>query len=345
MLIDNRVTIAELRGDVYLDEDARQLLDVVFADKPRVICRTAGDDVDLIERVQIVRIPCEFFKGDRLLVCRNALAHRIAHSLRLLIDLLEHEVLIAALLRSLGIPRNLEHFLRNRCAQTIRHLDCVLADNGKLAVSQNIGAARPRNDGGNIGCDEILSLAKSDDERIVLLRAEQHIRMSAAHERERVRPLDPLQNHAHCGDEIPAVDLFQEVCDNFRIRLGLEDMPLCNQFFLQRKIVLDNAVVHDGKIAVTVRMRMGVDIRRTAVRCPARMSDAEAALWHISLDLIAQRGKTSHALLHANLAVAIDGDARRVVATVFQLRQTIQQELCRLTIPDITNNSTHKNTS
>ena len=51
VLIDNRVAIAELGCNVNLDKDAGQLLDVVFADQPRMVCRTARDDVDLVECV------------------------------------------------------------------------------------------------------------------------------------------------------------------------------------------------------------------------------------------------------------------------------------------------------
>ena len=209
MLVDNRIAIAELRGDIHLDEDARHLLDVVFSDETRVVSRAAGDDVNLIERIEIRGIPSEFLEGNRLLVRGDALTHRITHRLWLLVDLLEHEMLIAALLRSLGIPRDLEDLLRDGRAQMIRHLDCILAHNGKLAIGKDVGAARLGDDRGDIRGDEVLALAKPDDERVVLLRTEQHIRMLPAHERKRVRSFDPLKHRAHGGDEVPAVDLLE----------------------------------------------------------------------------------------------------------------------------------------
>ena len=56
--------------------------------------------------------------------------------------------------------------------------------------------------------------------------------MLAAHKGKCIRALNPLQNRTHCSDEVPAVDLLQEVHDNLRIRLGFEDVPLCNELLL-----------------------------------------------------------------------------------------------------------------
>ena len=75
------------------------------------------------------------------------------------------------------------------------------------------------------------------------------------------------------------------------------------------------------------------------------MTDAEAAHGHISLDLVTQCGKSADTLLHANVLAIVNGDARRVIAAILELRQTVEQKLRRLTIPHITNDSTHKNTS
>ena len=147
-----------------------------------MVCRPAGNNIDFIERVEIRCIPCEFFKRDALLIACNALAHRIANSLRLFVNLLEHEVLIAALLRSLCIPCNLKYLLRYGLSRTIFHLDAVLAHQSKLSITEDISTARARNNRRNVGGNEVLPLAQTDDERVVLLRADEDIRMLPAHE-------------------------------------------------------------------------------------------------------------------------------------------------------------------
>ena len=310
-----------------------------------MIRRSARNNVNLIERIEVGRVPRKFLERNRLLIACNALTHRIAHSFGLLVDLLEHEMLIAALLRRFRIPRHFKDFLLHRFARAIRDLDAVLADNRKLTVTENIGAARARNDGGNIRGDEVFPLTETDDERIVLFRANEHIGMRLAHERERIRALDAAQYLTHCRNEITRIHLFKQVDNDLRIRLGLELVSLRDEFFLEGQIVLNDAVVDNRKIFMTIRMGMRVHIGRPPVRRPPRMTDAERADRDAPLDLLAQRRETPHALLNADLTVLIDRNPRRIIAAIFQFGQPVQKKLRRLTISDIPDNSTHKNTS
>lgn len=98
-----------------------------------------------------------------------------------------------------------------------------------LTIVEDVGTARARDDGRDIRRDEILALTDADDERVVLLRADELVRLSLAHEDERVRTLDAVQHLAYRRDEIAVVDLFEKVCDDFRIRLRLEDMALLDE--------------------------------------------------------------------------------------------------------------------
>ena len=306
-----------------------------------MVCRTAGNDVDLVEGVEVICIPLELVHDDGLAVLRDALTHRVADCLRLLIDLLEHEVLVAALLSCLSIPVDLKDLLRHRLAAAVRDLDGILRDDSELTIVEDVGAARARDDGRDIRRDEILALTDADDERVVLLRADELVRLSLAHEDERVRTLDAVQHLAYRRDEIAVVDLFEKVCDDFRIRLRLEDMALLDELFLQAEIVLDDAVVHDDEVTRAVRMRMRIAVRRTAMRRPARMADTDRALRHIFLDLVAQCRKAADALLDADVIAVINGDAGRIVAAVLELREALEQEVRCLLVTDITNNTTH----
>ena len=75
------------------------------------------------------------------------------------------------------------------------------------------------------------------------------------------------------------------------------------------------------------------------------MANAETADRHISLDFFAQRSEAADALLDANMLPVVDSNARRIIAAILEFRETIQQELRCLAISNITDNSTHKNTS
>ncbi len=137
-----------------------------------MISRAAGNDINLVEGIEIVCIPFELIHDDGLAILSNALAHRVADSLRLLVDFLEHEVLIAALLSSFGIPVDFENLLRHRLAVAIRDLDSILRNDSKLTIVEDVRAARVRNDSWNIGSDEVLTFADTDDEWVILFRAD-----------------------------------------------------------------------------------------------------------------------------------------------------------------------------
>ena len=101
---DHRVAVAVLGRDVHLDRDARPLLDRVAADQARVVGGAAGDDDDalgaaqqlVVELGQIHAVGADRAVGDRL-----------GDGVGLLVDLLEHEGLVAALLGGVGVPVDL----------------------------------------------------------------------------------------------------------------------------------------------------------------------------------------------------------------------------------------------
>ena len=219
ILINNRRTVAELGRNIDLDGNARKLFNVILADQPRVIRRAAGDDVNLVERCEKLLVPTQFLHDEGFAVLGNARRHRIAHGFRLLVDLLEHEMLVAAFFRCLSIPVDLEDLFRHRLAPTVRDVYTIGLHDSHLAVVYNIRAPRARNDCRDIRGNEILPLAETDDERVVLLRADEAVGMRARHEYERVGALDARKHLAYRSFKVAVVDLFQQMCDDLRIRL------------------------------------------------------------------------------------------------------------------------------
>ena len=96
---DDRVAIAILGSVVDFDRDLRQRFDQVLADQAGMPRRAAGDDGDLLERAEGLVRDVEVLEEDLAAVERDAAEDRVARGGRLLEDLLEHEVLVAALLR------------------------------------------------------------------------------------------------------------------------------------------------------------------------------------------------------------------------------------------------------
>ena len=97
----HRVAVAELAGQIDLAGDARRPFDEKLADQPGVVRRPAGDQHDA---PQTARIDLEPLEIGVVRLQQEPAAQGVGDGARLLVDLLEHEVRIAALLRLRGVP-------------------------------------------------------------------------------------------------------------------------------------------------------------------------------------------------------------------------------------------------
>ena len=52
---ERRLAVAELRGDIDLDRQAREALEPVFADQPGIVRGAAGGDRDAVELAEVER--------------------------------------------------------------------------------------------------------------------------------------------------------------------------------------------------------------------------------------------------------------------------------------------------
>ena len=111
--------------------------------------------------------------------------------------------------------------------------------------------------------------------------------------------------------------------NDFRIRFRTEVVPFFKQAFLQFHVVFNDPVVNDDEIAIFIRMGMGIDVRRTAVRCPTGVTDAGRPDDGMFLDFFCQVGQPTRFFANSNSTVMIDGNACRVITAVLQLAQTI----------------------
>ncbi len=105
-LVQNRVAVAEFAGQLDLDGQPGPVLDRVLGQQPRVVRRAAGDHEDLVDLAQLL-------VGEALLVEHDAAVGEVAeqgvgHRGGLLGDLLEHEVLVAALFGGRHVPVDVE---------------------------------------------------------------------------------------------------------------------------------------------------------------------------------------------------------------------------------------------
>ena len=115
----------------------------------------------------------------------HALADRVRDRLRLLVDLLEHERLVAVLLGVLVVPVDLEFLPLARAVFDRDERGAVLRDRDDLAVLDQLHAPRLPQERGDRRGEEHLPVADADDERALQPRADEHLRMLAVDDDER----------------------------------------------------------------------------------------------------------------------------------------------------------------
>src|ERR1700749_4912750 len=93
--------------------------------------------------------------------------------------------------------------------------------------------------------------------------------------------------------------------DNFRVRLAAEYVSFALELFLELHMILHDSVVHHCHAARAIRMWMRICLRRTSVRCPARMSDSVTAMRRILFDISLEIGYFPRSPAYGNRIISI----------------------------------------
>ena len=114
---------------------------------------------------------------------------------------------------------------------------------------------------------------RAADNFLLVCHADHTQRVGAAQQPDRLE-------HGLCKILLPpGVQIVNQVGNRFGVRLGLEHVTVLFQLLAQEQIILDNAVMHNGNLAVrAAKVRMGVAVGRAAVGCPAGVPDAAGAV-------------------------------------------------------------------
>jgi hypothetical protein len=133
-----------------------------------------------------------------------------------------------------------------------------------------------------------------------------------------------------------------EVREHLGVGVGGEGDALPLQPLAQGCGVVDDAVVHDGDLAVGRHVGVGVHVGGGAVGGPAGVGDAGGAL-EAGRDLGLQVTHPALGLDHLQARRLRRGDdyARRVVPAVLQALQALQEEGGDVTLADVTDDSAH----
>ena len=322
---DDGVAIAELACDLALAGDARPALDEVLRDKAGMVAGAARDDVNTVDEV-------ELFNGKVQLIDGKSTAHqtarqRVADDARLLVDLLEHEVGVSALLGHVEVPVNVRDpgiFDDLASGGVVRH--ALGRELGQLAIVHDHHVARGVDHGddvaGNIGAFHALA----HHQRGVLARGHDGARLIGGHDGQRIGAHQTLACGTNGGQQVGravAQRLLDQMRHHFGVGVAGEGMPRGLQLLAQVGEVLDDAVVHHGDAAVAAGVRMGVGLARAAVRGPTRVADAARALEVEVPQRMGQAGNLALAVHHLKLAILVDGHSGAIVAAILKARQAL----------------------
>ena len=140
LVIYERIPVSELRRNVDLNRNVRHLLDYHLAYKSCVVRRTAGDDIDLVDIIYVFLGQADVVQSYR--VVRVQSAHEsLADYRRLLVDLLEHVVVVVSLVGSVCLPVYYVDVSVDLVAVLIVDNDLVLCYDYRLIVLDEIYVA------------------------------------------------------------------------------------------------------------------------------------------------------------------------------------------------------------
>ena len=353
---DHRVAVAVLGGDVHLDRDPRPLLDRVAADEPGVVAGAAGDDHDPADAGDQLRRELELGEVDGV-ERGQAVGDRLGDRVGLLVDLLQHEGRVAALLGRVLVPGDLEHVALDRVAVEVDDPGSVGVHGHDLAVLEPERRPGLREEGGDRRGDEGLALAEPDDQRALLARGDQGLWVVGVHGDEGVVAAHLRERGADGVGQVAVVVLLDQVGDDLSVGVGAEDVTVRGEVTAQLRVVLDDAVEHDVDVVGAVSVRVGVLLGHPPVRRPAGVAEADRRrrgrdrhgalpdrrdrLVGDQADGLAQVGEVADRAHGVDVAVREQRDARRVVAAVLELLEPGDDQITARTLAYVADDSAH----
>ena len=345
--IRHAVAVAVLARDFHGGRNACERLEPVLGDRAAVVARAAGEDQDSVDRLEdAMRAVAEEVGGDA-----GHGVERVGDRLGLLEDLLLHVVAVRAELGRAGVRDHRLHRTLHgaKGALLVGMRDPVLAelqvdDVAFLEVDDLVGDAGERH---RVGGEEVLAhallRADAEHERRAAARADDAVRLVAAHHGDRIGAAQSRQGAMDGVEQVAVVEMVDQVGDDLGVGLRHEDVAACaSQLGAKLFVVLDDPVVDQadpadgrdaGRVATGCRragavreVRMRVVDDRRAMRGPARVRDAGTAADVVGGDVGRQLGDARRAARPPQPAVLMHGDAAGVVAAVFQPTQALDED-------------------
>lgn len=327
---------------------------------------SAGGDGDLGGVADVLGGEVEVVEEDLAGREGNASQGGVADGAGLLVDLLEHEVLIAGFFGLDGVPGDALDVEGEGLAVEVGEGDAVAGDYGELAVGEEVDVAGVVEDSGDVGGEEEFAVAEADDGGRAHAGGDELVGVVGRHDADGEgsgEAVDGLADGIFKGRPHgrSAVDeggvpgelleffelLLDEVGDDLGVGFGDEPVAFGGELFLEGEVVFNDAVVDDDEGASAVAVRVGVFLGGAAVGGPSGVTDAEGAVNRIVGDYGLEVAELAGGAAELQRAVSVgggsagDGDSGGVIAAVFETAQTFDDDGDDRLRTDVTNNSAH----
>src|SRR2546423_625799 len=135
--------------------------------------------------------------------------------------------------------------------------------------------------------------------------------------------------------------LLDEMGDNFGIGLGDELVAFALELLFELEIIFDDAVVDDDDLSGAVAVGMGVFLGGPAVGGPAGVADAVGAVDGRFLQGFFEIAELAGGTANFELAVLNDSDTGRVIAAIFELAESFNDDRYNFFRADVADNAAH----
>jgi hypothetical protein len=339
---NDRVAIAELAAVIHLNRNARQFLDEELARQRRVPTGAAGNDAHRPETREFGRRDIHLIQKNASRFLAHTPQHGVANRPRLLVNLLEHEVLVAALFRQNRVPQHVRHLPVHGPALKVAQTHAVGLQNRHVAIRQEEHVAGIAENRRHVGRDEVFVVADAYHHRRTVPRRYDLIGIRARDHGQRKHPGQFLHRCADSLFQVAREVFLHQVRDDFGVSLGPELVAFGFELVFEREIVFDDPVVHHHHVALAVAMRVGVLFGGPAMGGPARMADPERAVYRVHADGVFQVAQLPLGPAYRQLALfVVYRQPRRIVPAVLQPAQPIQNDWHRFACANVAYNSTH----
>ena len=313
--------IAVLGGILHAHWDLRQRLDDVPSDEPGMPGRAACHNRDVANGGAVGSGQVQAVEPGESFVEHEPAAQRAAHRVGLFGDLLLHEMGVAVELDRVEVPGHVVHLAQLDVRLAVDDMVAVGRQHGDVAVVEMHHRTRVLQDRRSIGRDEVLVLADAEQHRRPLASHHDLAGFVGRNDGDAVRPHDVLERADDARLERVPRGILDQVDECLGVGLGPERVTRALQRRAQRVGILDDPVVNEGDGLAAVNVRMRVARRGRAVRRPARVGDARDAMQRPAIEQRLESRDAARELADDETAIALEGDARGVIAAVLEALQ------------------------